>query len=71
MGESMTDKNKWDESAPVCGNCKYYYGRDGSECRRYPPMASTEVVGRFFPNVRLTDWCGEFVAAVIEKYIPD
>jgi hypothetical protein len=52
---------------PSCYECRYYqYDADASargmrsdygDCRRLPPSQK----GRRWPEVRRTDWCGDFV----------
>lgn len=50
-----------------CERCKHFNFKNDDPkaisgyCRRYPPVFMIEdSVSDGFPNVRLTDWCGEF-----------
>lgn len=52
------------------GYCKDCRWRDGQYCRRYPPQMTLYTsdpfpplrydLGAFYPDVALTEWCGEF-----------
>lgn len=51
----------------VCVNCNWFNFKNDDEkagsgyCRRYPPVIEvSNSVSDGFPNVRLTDWCGEY-----------
>lgn len=52
-----------------CQDCEWFNFRDDDPtpypagyCRRYPPRFQIEdSVSDGFPNVRLTDWCGEWL----------
>lgn len=49
---------------PKCEGCRFYKpreGRNGGDCRRYPPIANLEAKNSDpFPVVYATDWCGEY-----------
>jgi hypothetical protein len=59
------------EAGEACWNCAYYeHGMDSGECRRNAPIAWLQRAEKefekrlaFWPNVDLTDWCGEMVDA--------
>jgi len=57
-----------------CSNCRYFQRADddhpGGECRRHAPqlvvaaitptMADAALPGGAWPDVKASDWCGEF-----------
>lgn len=75
------------EAEQRCENCKFFQMtrdlRDRGECRRNAPIIrfSANEEGQirhrgWWPQVRLTDWCGEYtashvvhVSAVPQKYV--
>ena len=55
-----------------CEYCKYFdavesrYSNHGL-CRRNPPMLNPHASGVRWPEVQITDWCGEFEQDTSEK----
>jgi hypothetical protein len=49
----------------TCETCRYYANAERL-CRRRAPAAG-EHVGRIYPRVRLTDWCGEHESAAAHQ----
>lgn len=77
MSLPVHPRRQWPPKPSACGNklpeitkkvsacidCKYFQKKliSMDECRRYPPLFLREKKSSSFPNVRETDWCGEFV----------
>lgn len=62
-----TAKERETSGDGFCETCKWFNWKDDDDtdisgyCRRYPPAFLIEKsVSDGFPNVRLTDWCGEY-----------
>lgn len=40
----------------TCATCRW---RNGTYCQRFPPSVVQRFPGHAFPEVELSDWCGE------------
>ncbi len=60
----------------TCRQCRHWcenISRAEGECRRYPPtlLYSSESLLSFWPVTAAGDWCGEFLARVIQLPVID
>ena len=76
MAETLEIRKRQNGGLGTCRSCEWFNLRDDDPkaiagyCRRYPPaFREDDSAADAFPNVRFTDWCGEYQIVKLNREI--